>query len=75
MTCGVAGCGREIVRGPLGQWAHTTNPGRDHHYPRPATRPGESDLAGAGTPRVAETPSRRTGSPVAVPPSKAAAAG
>jgi len=32
MTCGVAGCGREIVKGEHLPWVHATNPGKDHHY-------------------------------------------
>lgn len=56
-------CGRLIVPGRFLPFAHLTNPGRDHHYVRPATRSGAPDLAGAQEPRVAET-SRRTGSPV-----------
>jgi hypothetical protein len=49
MTCAVAGCGREIVRGEFLPWVHLTNPGRDHHYARPASRSAaDSDLAGLG---------------------------
>jgi hypothetical protein len=29
-------CGRPIVRGAILAWTHATNPGRDHHYAKPA---------------------------------------
>lgn len=29
-------CGRRIVRGAILAWTHAANPGRDHHYARPA---------------------------------------
>lgn len=44
MTCV---CGLPLVPGTVLPWAHAVNPGRNHHYARPASR-GASD----GTPLV-----------------------
>jgi hypothetical protein len=81
MRCAVTGCGRQIVRGPLGQWAHTENPGRDHHYARPTPRSAaHSDLAGFGELRSRDEdqpPSEASGgastsAPAALPPAAGA---
>lgn len=57
MICGAkidgAPCGRTIVPGFYLKWVHLENPGRDHHYAMPASRPTADDLAVLGS-----TPSR-----------------
>ena len=63
MTCT---CGLPIVKGRWLPYAHSVNPGRNHHYPQLATRTGPNDLARGLDHPGSQGPSARLGSPVGV---------